>query len=232
MAIKLAYGLPGTGKSTLLHDLVRVQSNAQRFFCMDYDASWGPDGFAWRGKPPQNLSVFQKGSGDWERLHSAFVAGDAEAMPDAGCFVFRNYSAAEVAQYVKDVGNATYVDDEIDKTARKEGWLLSPLRAIVHEGRHLVNALGDICTANIMGACRRPQNIHTDLTDIADEIFVFRVQGDRTLGRLLADNTIEKEEWDTVRGLPKFNAWFWPGMLYIAVEPLLENGVDKEAHIR
>lgn len=216
----------------MLHDLVRVQSGEQRFFCMDPDQSWGPDAFAWRGKPPKWLYVFQKGSGHWEDAFKAFLDGDREAIPTNGCFVFRNYEANEVAQFVKDVGDTTFVCDEIDRMARRAGWLESPLRAIVHEGRHLVNALGDICTAHIMGACRRPQNLHTDLTDIADEIYVFRVQGDRTLSRLLDDNTIEKIEWDTIRNIPKFNYWFWPGNTYLAIEPLLDNGVDMEGHIK
>jgi GTPase SAR1 family protein len=223
--IVIAYGLPGTGKSTLLHDLVRVQASTQRFFVVDYDASWGPDAFHWRGKAPEPMFVFYKGDGQWEAMCK-------EGVPESGVFVFRSYDAQDVASFVKMLGNATYVDDEIDKTARRMGWLESPLRAIVHEGRHLVNARGDICTAHIMGACRRPQNIHTDITDIADQIYVFRVQGNRTLGRLLADNTIEPEQWETVRNLPKFNFWYWPGCEYLAVEPLLENGKDAEGHIR
>lgn len=232
--IDLAYGMPGTGKSTLLHDLVRIQAHVKLFFVKDRDASWGPDAFHWRGVGTQlPINVYYKGDGQWERSYKAFLKGNRDAIPYAGILVFRNYEAYEVAQFVKDIGDATYVDDEIDNTARVQGWLESPLRAIVHEGRHLTNALGDICKAHIYGACRRPQNIHKDLTDIADQIYVFRIQGSRTLNRIKEDSTAPDEELTQIQDLPKFNFWYYPGKTYLCIDPLLtDDGKDAEAHIR
>lgn len=207
MAIQLAYGMPGTGKSTLLHDLVASQFHLQRFFVVDHEAGWGPDGAHWRGAPPP-IHLFYPGT------------PLPEEWPETGVFVFRGYDGRDVAQLVAAVGDATYVDDEIDKAGRKSGFDDSPLRAIVNEGRHLENAKGEHRECHIIGAARRPQKLHNDLSEMADQVYVFRCQGTRTLGRLLDDNHIDEPDWDVVADLPNFHFLHWPSRKYLQLDPL------------
>lgn len=128
--IVLAYGLPRHGKSTLLHDLIRAQYKEQRFFVVEHSNEWGPESGHWRGDPPEDLYMIEPN----ETL--------ADEIPDTGVFVFRWHESIKVAHLVNAYGNTTYVDDEIDTIARKKGWEYSPLKDIVHRGRHLPNRHG------------------------------------------------------------------------------------------
>ncbi len=206
--ISLAYGMPGSGKSTLLHDLVRSQFLSHRFFVVDHEAQWGPDGVHWRNRPPP-ISVFYKGQ---HELPAEF--------PDHGVFVFRGYDGREVAEIARLIGWATLVDDEADKACRKQGFDTSAMRAIANEGRHLVNAAGEYTEVHFIGACRRPQKLHNDISELADQIFVFRCQGVRTLGRLLDDNHIEEADEARIQNLPNFHFKHWPSGDWLTVEPV------------
>lgn len=207
MAIQLMYGLPGMGKTTLMHDLIRAQATVLRWFVVDHAAEWGPEALHWRGKAPE--------------IHVMPLGEDIPSdMPDTGVFVFQGWEGNDVANVAVSLGNCVYVDDEIDLVARRKGWETSALRNIVHRGRHLVADDGEVTECHIMGACRRPQNLHTDLTDLADQVYIFRVQGNRTLQRLQSDSMIEDEEWDTIRTLPKFACRHWPSGEYLKVKPI------------
>lgn len=105
------------------------------------------------------------------------------------------------------------------------GWDDSPLRRIVHQGRHLRNESGDITECHLLGAARRPQSLHTDVSEQASHVLVFRIQGKRTLERLLGDSHIEEDDWDTIRNLPKFHYREWPTGLWKQIPPL-GNGSD------
>jgi hypothetical protein len=195
--IVLAYGLPGTGKSTLLHDLVRAQATTQLFFVNSHSLEWHPEASHWRGRPPPGMRIVQ-GEDALDEV--------TESPPESGVLVCMNCEAENIIQSVISAGHSTYVDDEIDLVAKKEGWVQSPLKEIVHRGRHLQNAEGEFTQCNILGACRRPQNLHTDMTDIYDEVYVFRLKGGNTKDRLKRDSLIEDDsEWDTVRALPNFH---------------------------
>lgn len=213
--ITLAYGLPGTGKTTLLHDLIRKQTKTQRFFIVDHANEWA-DGSAphWRGAAPE-LTVY-----DDVRLIP-------DEFPETGVFVFQNMESLTVAQLVTQHGNAVFVDDEIDFIARKKGWDESPLRQIVHKGRHLKNELGEVTEAHIYGACRRPQSLHNDLSEMADQVFIFQVQGTRTLQRLESDSMIEDGEWERIRTLPKFHFRHYPSGKWLRIKEI--TGPDKPA---
>lgn len=212
--IILAYGMPGSGKSTLLHDLVATQASTHRFFVVDHEAGWGPDGIHWRGRPPPiELVEGEEALAQWEGL-------PARDWPPSGVWTFRNVETERVAQLALAKGDVVFVDDELDLIGRRKGWDDSSLRRVVHEGRHLPNEDGDICELHILGACRRPQNLHTDLTDLASEVYVFRCQGSRTLQRLLADSLIEDGEWDAIRTLPNFHFRHWPSEQYLSVKPV------------
>lgn len=188
--------MPAMGKTTWMHDFIRAHPE-HRFFVMDHAAEWGPDAAHWRGQPPQECRVYEHDA-EWP-----------DRWPDAGVFVFRNRDYRDVAQLVLDVGDSTYVDDELDFAATRRGWEDSPLRVIVHQGRHAPNAAGEYTQCNLLGACRRPQSLVTDVTDIADQVAIFRIQGNRTLERLLNDSMIEEEEWDRIRTLPPFHFKLW-----------------------
>lgn len=194
-----------------MHDLVRTQCLQQRFLVVDHDASWGHDSVLWRGQPPVNLYVIE------EHDFQPWAEKSNENWPEKGVFAFRNVEPWAIANLVVDLGDSVYVDDELDLTARAKGWLQSPLRKIVHQGRHLKNREGDICMVHILGACRRPQNLHTDVSTLADAVYIFRVQGRRTIDRLKDDSMIEEGHVDKVRQLPTFHFLHWPSMRFFCV---------------
>lgn len=213
--IILAYGVPGSGKTTLLHDMVRLQQGSHLFYISDVTAEWGSDAAHWRGQVPSQLRVIYRedggGDGDMEQLREL----------TSGVVVFRDYEPAEVAQFAVDRGNVTFVDDEIDMSGRRGGWDSSPLRDIVHRGRHLRNADGEHLQVNILGACRRPANLHTDLSELANEVFLFRLQGKNTIERLWADHhVLSQEEEDFVRTAPDFNFMHFPSRERLQIPPL------------
>lgn len=205
--IVLCYGMPGMGKTTWMHDYIRAQPG-QRYFVIDRAAEWGGDAPHWRGRPPRELKVYE--------------ARDnlPDEWPEAGVIVLRGRTHETVAQLVLDAGWSTYVDDELDFSATRRGWEDSPLRIIVHQGRHAENAKGEFTQCNILGACRRPQSLVTDVTDIADQVNIFRVQGSRTLERLRQDSMIEDGDWERVRTLPPFHFKHWPSGEWMEIAPL------------
>lgn len=214
MSIKLFYGMPGMGKTTLMHDYVRAHPQ-HRFFIIEHSDEWLPDSIMWRGHPPKPIEVVDK------------IDNLPQELPEAGAWVFYGVEANEVAYAAIARGNVVFVDDELDMLARYKGWEQSPLRHMVHRGRHFPNDRGEICELHILGACRRPQNLATDLTDLADEVFSFRVQG-KGLQRLLDDSMLEQDEWDTVRTLPKFVCRHWPSGRYLKLAGFGEGQPKQE----
>lgn len=225
MSIRLAFGVPGAGKSTLLHDLVAAHAQTHRLLVQDNEAQWGPDGVHWRGRPPKLLRVFYEA--DFEAFRAEALEGDEPPPP--GVYVFRGVDPNAVAQLCAEIGDTVYVNDEIDRIARRKGWETSALRDIVHEGRHLEAADGEHRQVHLLGACRRPQNLHTDLTDLCDEVFCFRLKGKNTRDRLLADNVIEDEaEWERIRALPNFEFKHMPSEQWLRLAPV-GNGAPPTA---
>lgn len=219
MAIILCYGVPGAGKSLLLHDLIKAQSHERRFFVVEHSDEWGPDSLHWRGNPPANLVML--GPGDK-------FPGDPGEFEETGVYVWQGMDGLDVATIAVNVGNVVFVDDELDLIARTQGWRESPLRKMVHTGRHLPNVKGEICEAHIMGACRRPQNLVTDLTDLADQVYVFRVQGKNTRKRLEADSMIEENEWETIRTQENFHFKHWPSGEFLTIDPIGEKEAKED----
>lgn len=211
----LIYGLPGMGKTTFMHDYIR-QFPDHRYFIVDHAEEWEPNAIHWRGNPPKMTIV--NGASDVPK----------EFEP-TGVYVFREMEGLDVAQLVCDVGNAVYVDDEIDLVARRQGWDESPLRKLVHQGRHLRNAAGDITECHLIGACRRPQSLHNDLSEQADAVYIFRVQGMNTMERMRKDSHIEPAEEDTIRELPKFHFKAWPANEFLEIPPIGDAQPDPAA---
>lgn len=214
--IVLAYGMPGTGKTTFLHDYVReesVRNPGYRWMIVDHADEWLATGAHWRGSPPKNIQVVEQ---DEHR---------APDLSEPGLYVFPGWEGLDVATLATEWGNAVYVDDEIDLVARRAqvkgiGWDESPLRRIVHQGRHLKNRDGDITTCHLLGAARRPQSLHTDVSEQADHVLVFRITGRRTLDRLLGDAHIDEEDWARVRELPTFHFKEYPSGEWKSVPPI------------
>lgn len=211
--IILAYGLPGTGKTTFLHDYVREhQALGYRWLAVDHADEWLPGAPHWRGQPPKKLVALEE---DEERPD----------LSEPGVYVFSGREGLDVARIATQWGNAVYVDDELDLVARRSqvlgvGWDESPIRRIVHQGRHLRNDNGEVTECHLLGACRRPQSLHNDVSEQASHVLTFRIQGKRTLDRLLGDSHIEEEDWEAVRNLPNFHYLEWPTHQWKSIPPL------------
>lgn len=225
--IGLAIGLPKMGKTQALQDYVGAHALQNRFFVVDRTDDWKDDSHRWRGIKwkvwSRHIARVAAAAGittlplttDRPWYSDAPAPGHgalewAKKLPATGVFRFGwPWEGADVAQLTADVGNATYVDDEIDFTALPSGWERNPLREFAHRGRHLPNADGVMGQVHVLGAARRPQNMHIDLTTLADFVWIFRIRGHRTLERLVHDSLLLPEELDQVRELPPQHFRFW-----------------------
>ena len=202
--ITLFYGVPGAGKTTAMMDYVSAHSQEQRFFVVDRAGEWD----ALDSDDPMRPNPRWRG----KELPIQKVKSDAlpSEWPDTGIFLFQYpWEGPAVAELAKDVGETVYVDDEIDLVAVYQGWNESPLRDFVHRGRHLPNREGRIGKVHILGAARRPQNLHSDITSLCDQCLIFRVQGFRTIERLIQDSMIDKSEADEIRNMADLRYKLW-----------------------
>lgn len=225
--IGLALGLPKMGKTQVLQDYVGAHALANRFFVIDRTNDWTSDSHRWRGikwkEWTQRIARVAHFAGistlplttdrPWF-ANAPAPDGDLESwakrLPATGVFRFPwPWEGIDVAQLAVDIGNVTFVDDEIDFTALNEGWKSNPLRMVCHRGRHLPNRDGVMGQVHILGAARRAQNMALDLTTLADFVWVFRLRGHRTLERLVHDSLLLPEELDRVRALPRTHFRFW-----------------------
>jgi hypothetical protein len=189
------FGLPGTGKSAVLHGQVASQSKAVRFLTLDHEEGWGKDGYHWQGQVPRIVNV---PSG--QRAHPAFFE-----PPGVYRFPSNLWSAHQVGEIALALPfDVCMVDDEADKGGRRESFDVSSLRTILNEGRHIIGDDGSLHIVHGMFACRRPQKLHRDF-DLAEETYLFRLKGGATKKRLLDDSLIDDlEEWEVLRRLPDF----------------------------
>lgn len=202
--ISLFYGVPGAGKSQAMQDYVSAHAAEHRFMVVNRLGEWntgeeGAPNLRWRGK---TLPIIQG--------PEPKDVADFEFQP-TGIYLFNfPWEGNEVASLCVALGNCCYVDDEIDMAATYKNWNTSDLRHIVHRGRHMPNAKGEICELHMLGAARRPQNLHSDVTTLSDQCLIFRVQGRLTLDRLRQDGMIDSdEEWDRVRTQPNLSYKLW-----------------------
>lgn len=206
MSVHLFLGVPGAGKTQAMVDLVAKQALTHMFIVCSKAMEWEDvKSPRWRGKG-KSLPIYPIQAKPDERDK---VVSDLLGV-DHGVYIFGYpWEPWEVATITRDVGNAVYVDDEIDQFAGYKDWLDNPLRDFVHRGRHLPNINGDICTADIYGAARRVQNLHTDLTSMSDEVMVFRSQGKHTIKRLVEEGFIDDAEIPHVRSMPNMQFCGW-----------------------
>lgn len=90
-----------------------------------------------------------------------------------------------------------------------KGWEENPLREFIHRGRHMLNEEKAITKMHVFGAARRPSNLHTDLTSMADEVFTFRIQGKNTLKRVVDEGYILPEHVNTARTMDNLDYFKW-----------------------
>lgn len=212
MTTSIFVGVPGSGKSLAMQDAVSLIAHEWPVFCIDSCFEWlehdvdGNVNWRWRGTPPKIVRVpyfsNQEVLQDWA----------LENAQQPGLFVFErtdNYEPHAIAALTGFIGDAYFVDDEIDKFATYEEWKLNPLREFLNRGRHTLNHEGRPCVVNIMGAMRRPQAVHTDLTNLCDEAFIFRCQGAATFKRLLTEGFIEPQHEERVRTQPNLHFVRW-----------------------
>lgn len=213
--IHLFVGVPGSGKTMAMQDTVSILSEQWPCYVNDSCHEWqstlidGSVNWRWRGRPPRIVVAPPPPRG----------ADALEVMRDwalenatAGVYVFPTYQgweALDVAALVGYIGDAYYVDDEIDKMATYKAWDANPLKEFLHRGRHTLNHAGVPSEVHVLGAMRRPQSVHTDLTNLCDEAFIFRCQGDKTISRLLSDGFIEDRHANEVNKMPNLHFLRW-----------------------
>lgn len=210
--ITLCLGVPGSGKSLALQDLVREGCAAGlTFAAFDHAFEWsaldkdGNENVRWRGEPP-NIAHVEKCSHD----EACDLLEKARDNDGGSLLVFSApWESLDVARIVLDVGDCSFVDDEIDLIATNENWGGNPLKEFIHRGRHSVDRHGYPREVHAYGAARRIQYLHTDLTSLANQIFVFRLQGSTTLTRAVKEGFLEAEMVDTVRALPNLHFVKW-----------------------
>lgn len=218
MAITLALGVPKAGKTLALQYMVREAVELNHVcYVVDRCDDWAPGSERWNGDCPPCAYA--------DELPGIFGGDVKEALHELresgrGCMVLFPwpYDGVMVAELARAVGDVIFVDDELDLTAPLNGrWAPSdkdptghPLRDFTHRGRHLPNERGDVTDNHIWGASRRPQNLHTDLTHLVDELLLFRLRGRKTWQRVEAEGWLdEPEHLAELRTLPNLHYFLW-----------------------
>lgn len=221
MAITLALGVPRAGKTLALQYMVREAVQLGHVcYVVDRCDDWAPNSERWGGDvppcayPEELVGMLELGTDDVkENLHALRESGK-------GCMVLFPwpYDGEMVAELARAVGDVIFVDDELDLTAPLNGrWAPSekdptghPLRDFTHRGRHLPNERGAVTDNHIWGASRRPQNLQTDLTQLVDELLLFRLRGKKTWQRVEAEGWLdEAEQLAELRTLPNLHYFMW-----------------------
>jgi len=212
MTTKLWLGMPGSGKTLAMMDTVRAEAaRGHSFFVVDRAGEWGPGEIRWRGRTPARILTAPHPTTAPDDIRD-WLADAVETDGPGAVVLFRYpWEGRDVAQWVQSIGDVTYTDDEIDLVATYSAWEDNPLRNFIHRGRHLPDADGVVRKVHVFGAARRPQNLHIDVTSLADEVMTFRIQGARTLKRLVDDTLLDGAEH--VDGEDPIN--LWPNLRYV-----------------
>jgi hypothetical protein len=189
--INLFSGVPGAGKTQMICELLMSQKHEMTFLVRDSTGDFSdPHSPRWRNRDPE----------------IRFVKYTQDAIPEEleerkpGIYVFPEpWLGEQIAQIGIALGWCTYVDDEIDLVAVYKGWIDNPLREYCHRARHKKNAQGEFAEIHLFGGMRRIQNVHTDVTSMADQMFVFRSQGKQTMKRLTDEGIILPAHVEQVR---------------------------------
>lgn len=207
--ITLFIGVPGAGKTLGAQNVTAIASQEWPCFVIDHTPEeWGPvfegrENPRWYGNVPFILDV------PYGTTENTL---DFLSEHDKGIFRFcqgDGWEPREVALLTMLRGDAYYVDDEIDLFATYKNWQDNPLKEFVHRGRHLLNADGVSSEVHVIGCARRVQNLHTDLTAMTDQAYIFRSQGARTIARLREEGYLEGDQLEEVRSLENLQYFRW-----------------------
>jgi hypothetical protein len=206
--ITIYLGAPGSGKSYLMRSHVRVllaeldkRGSAVVFLIVDHDDSWRT-GAQVDELPPDAVGYFT----------SADAYRELESLPRVA--VFRGVPPLEVAALALAIGDAVYVDDEIDHALGDSPWLRSPLREIVKRGRHIRAEDGEVASVSALVATHRAANLPTDVSGLFSRVYVGRLTAWRDAQRVHQEGWIERETVAEVRAelaaRPVGTFTFWP----------------------
>lgn len=171
----------------------------------------------WRGDAPPISEAPQEIDDEDELVRKLCEYRDEE--PEKRGRVVRfgfPFDGYQVGQIARRVGNCIVADDEADYTSSRGGWeqmhkpdsplrgfSINPFRDFVHRGRHLPSPDDFVPReVHLLGAMRRPENVHTDLTSIAEEVMLFRIGGRNTLPRLVEEGWVTDEQLVELQSLP------------------------------
>lgn len=189
--IELHSGVPGAGKTQMICERLMAQKHEMTFLVRNSTGDFSdPNSPRWRGRDPGLIPV---------KYTSELIPEELEERKP-GIYVFNEpWLGEQIAAIGIALGWCTYVDDEIDLVAVYKGWIDNPLREYCHRARHKKNADGEFAEIHLIGGMRRVQNVHTDVTSMADQIFVFRSQGKQTMKRLTDEGIILPAHVEMVR---------------------------------
>lgn len=160
---------PESGKSTLMRRHVyEVPLPVRAFLIMDRGKA--RDGRGWDGPVYRSADELRR----------------SPTIP-RWC-VFRGCSGCEVAELAIDLGHCAFVDEEVHKTLTERPWKAwdrttekgragHPLHAILHEGRHLENAIGEDCEVHALIATHRPAGLPADFSSMLTGVYLGRLRG-------------------------------------------------------
>lgn len=221
MSVRLFIGWPGFGKSLAMQDICAQAVEAGHLcFTVDRCYEWAADSkdkegrSRWRDSPPLISEAPQEIEDD-EELYSELcrLRDDEKGWLVRFGFPWDGFQVGELA---RKVGSVIVADDECDYTTSRGSWeqmhkpdsplrgfSVNPFRDFVHRGRHLPSPVDYVPReVHLLGAMRRPENVHTDLTSVAEEVMLFRIGGHTTLERLTKEGWLTDEQLTEVQRLP------------------------------
>lgn len=184
----------------------------------------------WRDDPPELYEWPQEMNRD--ELFKRLCEQRDKPVEERGCVVRFDFpwNGLKLGTLARELGSCMVVDDEADYTAGHGNWeamhcerphrvcgcgnpecalddySLNPYRDFVHRGRHLPSPVDGVPrVVHLLGAMRRPENVHTDLTAIAEEVMMFRIGGHTTLDRISREGWLADDQLEEVQRLPKLH---------------------------
>lgn len=172
--LALYIGDQGCGKSTLLRKHVYdADQDVRCFLIMDRDRL-----------------------GLWPGTIATVSGFGARSLPLPRFLVFQRDRGIDVARLAIGLGDCIFVDEECHRTIAEHPWRSSshpagghPLYDIVHEGRHLDNAINQTSFVGAWCATHRANNVPRDARSLANRVYLGRAKS------YAEAETIYREGW-------------------------------------
>lgn len=178
MSVFLYLSKPLHGKSTLIRKhIYYAKHDVRAFLIMDRDNRG-----TWPGVEFTSAKAF--------RQHPTLARYN----------VFRGVSGAEVAELALDLGDCTFVDEEVHRTIVERPWKTwrrdarekgHPLYTVLHEGAHVQDAFGEARTVHALIATHRPANLPADLPAVCTGVYLGRLSGYADADRCYREGWVE-----------------------------------------